>query len=531
MDGGARQEQMAKQVQQEVKEMARRRRGEHVVDITLGRASLPTASTGESIELTQTKTKGSRNLQCDILEADPGSQCDLMESYPRESMTLRQPDTVLFMFYIEKLLPFLFPFYNPSLLEGGKAWILELMIRRPLVRQAVLCQSFYFSLVWESGVDSAAWEKVLMQTQDAFLVLRKALQIINDSSIAEHLHGAARIMASIIQLQRFETAVLGFDNWRAHINAALALFRQLLDSPSAVETDPPRSRFNAVLRCLGPSSDSLSMQGTEVPAAEQAAFRFSSALIILDDIIASTVLQEPPKLYEYHQSLLKSIGDGDPCINLEAVIGVRNQVLLEIGEIATLDAWKQRCRAAGSLNNLELAQRATVIENSIVAHLIQLDADTNFTIDAQGSRSPLEAFASSSFQITKASARLGSSVTRVWAHAALAYLFIVVSGWQLNNTVLRHHVNQIVELLKRIMPPALLRTMVWPFCVAGCLAEPTQEAQFRAMVETLQPSVFGTVHKALRIMENVWRDRDMENVETRDLAMCFKIQGELVLLV
>lgn len=51
------------------------------------------------------------------------------------------------------------------------------------------------------------------------------------------------------------------------------------------------------------------------------------------------------------------------------------------------------------------------------------------------------------------------------------------------------------------------------------------------MVDVLQPpSIFGTVHKALEIMENVWRNRDTD-VANRDLATCFRTRGELVLLV
>jgi hypothetical protein len=52
------------------------------------------------------------------------------------------------------------------------------------------------------------------------------------------------------------------------------------------------------------------------------------------------------------------------------------------------------------------------------------------------------------------------------------------------------------------------------------------------MMEALQPpSVFGTVHKAFEIMEEVWRNREAGDVASRDLAMCFRSQGDLVLLV
>ena len=73
--------------------------------------------------------------------------------------------------------------------------------------------------------------------------------------------------------------------------------------------------------------------------------------------------------------------------------------------------------------------------------------------------------------------------------------------------------------------------MVLPYCVAGYLAGPGQETQFRGMVEALETSILGTAHKALEIMENVWRSRDAGDIAARDLATYFRSQGDLVLLV
>jgi hypothetical protein len=399
-----------------------------------------------------------------------------------------------------------------------------------LRRQAILCQSRYFFSLTQGTAD---WETVLTQTRDAFGMLRQSLQVIDGLAITDHLHGAVRIMASIMQVQRFEIAVLSFNNCQAHLNAALALFRQLLDSSGAVEPARPSSSFNAVITRLGPSSLILPDQcGGQVPSAEQAAFRFSSTLLILDDIIASTVLQEQPRLYEYHRCLLGNIDGTDPPVDLETAIGCQNWALLQIGEIAVLDAWKQRCKRAGNLDVMELVYRATAIKDSLEAHLMQLETGLVTNLSKEGS-SLLNLFTSDYGQQLITPASQSSLVTRVWAHAALIYLFVVVSGWQPASIDVRHHVGRIVELLTRqISPPALLRTMVWPFCVAGCLAEPAQEAHLRGMVEALQPpSVFGTVRKALEIMENVWRNRDAADTATRDLATCFRSQGDLVLLV
>jgi len=549
MDGGVKQEEMAKQVKREIKKKAHRRHGDRAVHISSHSVSVADTPTGELMVLPQEPPRDLTGPMSDLLKATADIHNDVMEPSSEastlcpqrgadcvhssqdacENKAFGRSDAVLFMFYLENLFPFLFPFYRPSLLQGGRAWILEMMMSSSVFRQTALCQSSYFFSLMRGTADcDVVWEKVLTQTRNAFGVLRRSLQYIEGSDIAEHLHGAVRIMASIMQVQRFEIAVLSFHNCKAHLNAALALFKQLLDSPGAVHPAGPSSSFNAVMRRLGPSSWILPTQCDQVPSAEQAAFRFSSALVILDDIIASTALQEQPRLYEYHRSLLGDIDSTDAPINLEVVVGCKNWALQHIGEIAVLDAWKQRCKRAGTLDVMELVHRATAIKESLVAHLTQLETDP--PIVPKESSSLLDVFTAENDQQSKTPAGQSSLVTRVWAHAALVYLFVVVSGWQPASVDVRYHVGRIVELLThQISPPALLRTMVWPFCVAGCLAEPAQEAHLRGMVEALQPaSVFGTVRKALEIMENVWRNRD---AATRDLATCFRSQGDLVLLV
>ncbi len=553
MDGGLKQEEMAERVKREVKEKAYSRRGgERAINISGDRLSFTEAATGEPKILPQ---KPPMDLAPPIFDppraisdahndqikpcpeaSTPSLQretdCTLTSKKLQKGIAFGRSDTILLMFYLEHLFPFLFPFYHPSLLQGGRAWILEMMISSPVVQQITLCQSsYFFSLAQGAANQDMVWEKVLTQTRDAFEVLRRSLQVIYNSNIKEHLHGAVRIMASIIQMQRFEIAVLSFNNCQAHLNAALTLFQQLLDSTGVTEQVGPSSSFNTVRSCLGLLSSVSPTQYAQIPSAEQAAFRFSSTLLILDDIIASTMLQEQPTLYEYHRNLLGAIDGTEPPINLEVAVGCQNWALLEIGEIAVLDAWKQRCKRAGNLNVIELVHRATAIKNSLEAHLTRLETDP--VVAPKKGSSLLDIFTADYGQQSKSPVSQTSLVTRVWAHAALVYLFVVVSGWQPASVDVRYHVGQIIELLThQISPSALLRTMVWPFCVAGCLAETAQEAHLRGMVEELQPpNVFGTMHKALEIMENVWRNRNAGDATNRDLATCFRSQGDLVLLV
>lgn len=552
MDAGMRQEEMTERLKREIKESAHRRRRERAVNISSDRTSTAESTTCGPIASLQKSPRALASPMCDRLKATPDIHINGIEPWleastievqgeanntlagkdARGSMAFGRSDTILFTFYLEHVFPFLFPFYRPSIFQGGRAWILEMMISSPVVRQATLCQSsYFFSLARGTVNHDRSWETVLTQTRNAFSMLRQALQVMNNSDIAEHLHGAVRIMTSIMQVQRFEIAMSSFNNCQGHLNAALALFKQLLNNSGAIEPAGPTSSFNAIISRLGPSSWILPAQCLEVPSAEQAAFRFSSALLIWDDIIASTVLQEQPKLYEYHHSILGNIDDTKPLIDLQAIVGCQNWAILQIGEIAVLDAWKQRCKRAGNLNVIDLVHRATAIKNSLEAYLTQLETDPGIGLKEDSSL--FAVFTADYNQQSNTPARQSSLVTSVWAHAALVYLFVVVSGWQPANVDVRYHVGRIVELLARqVSPPALLHTMVWPFCVAGCLAEPAQEAHLRGMVEAFQPpGVFGTVHKALEIMEKVWRNRDAEDAASRELAACFRSQGDLVLLV
>lgn len=550
MDSGAQQEEMAEEIKRQVKENAHRRRWERVVNgssnhiagsnndnktsfskntsMLVGDQS-PLLADSMDISANSTGTVSRDPNATTNISYQPRSEC--VFSLNKE-IPFSRSDNIFIMFYLENLVPFLFPFYRPSTLEGGRAWILEMMISSPVARQATLCQSSYFFSLTRNAFDRAhICETVAMKTREAFEILRRAIQVILDSDIKDHVHGAARIMASIMQLQRYEIAILSFENCQLHINASLAIFNQLLEHVGHVQDFGPSSSFNTIMNSLGPPSYITPTQTVAVPSTEQAAFRFASTLLILDDIVSSTVLQEEPRLYSYHQCLLGVSNTGESTIDLESVMGCQNWVLLEISETAALDAWKQRCKNAGDLDVISVVHRATIIKTSLETQLIRLESNRGtdrseekglfdfLTIERNPAASP------SSYQT--------ADVTRVWAHAALIYLSVVTSGCQPANSEVQYHVDKVIEILTReISPPSLLRTMVWPFCVAGCLSAPQKEGRFRELAERLQPiSAFGTVQRALEIMENVWRNRFSESTKGYDLSAWFRGLGDSILLV
>ncbi|CAH0045681.1 unnamed protein product [Clonostachys solani] len=523
MDGGAKQEEMMENLKREVKQKAPYRRVErpHVSGEKVFNTGFGEWSTGPQNMMPEQTQNGTYNGTDSHVSLSQGTGCGHLD----RSSLLDRSDSILTTFYLQSVLPFLFPFYRPPIARGGTAWILELMIRSPVVRQATLCQGcFFFCLAQGTDSREVICDTVFSQVREAFQSLERAIQAMNGSDIVENPHGTVQIMVSIVQMLHFEVAALTFENCGAHLNAALALFCQLFVRPCNVEPVGLRANFNTFMGRLGPSSYIPPAEHILIPSAEQDAFYFSTALLLFDDIIASTTLQKRPRLYQYHHSLLESTEGRVPVINLDEVMGCQNTTILQIGEIAVLDEWKKERQNAGKLDMIELTSRATRIKNILEGQIVRLDGEPTEGCKPGGNLLDLLApnYGASS------SRRL---VTLVWTHATLLYLLVVVSGWQPVSDEVQHHVSQIMDLLaNKQTPHTLLRPMVWPFCIAGCLAQPAQRAEIRRIVGALQPSiVFSTVRKALEVMENVWHSKD-EDVYL-DFSACFKAQGDMVLLV
>jgi hypothetical protein len=204
--------------------------------------------------------------------------------------------------------------------------------------------------------------------------------------------------------------------------------------------------------------------------------------------------------------------------------------MLQIGETAGLAAWKKSTKEAGQLDMMDLVARASAIKQALLDNLRCLDAATSApTTNRLGLFSTLH-----NDQLPPIVGGCTAFVTRVWAHAALLYLSVVVSGWQPGSTGIRENVVRslaLLEQLELIRAPELLRTMVWPFCIVGCLAEPAEECRVRAIADALVPHrLFGAARKALEIIENVWMRREELTDET-DFAACFRSLGHMALLV
>lgn len=430
------------------------------------------------------------------------------------------------MLYLDHFFPFLFPVYRPLLLEGGRGWVLQLIAENHALYHTTLCLSACFlsvamgaASVGHGTCELYALNELLNQASTSFESLQKELQDLHALSADDCLVRKACIMDSIVYLQRVETLISNSEHFLIHMNAAVELFKQIMNNDSAKAANRSH-KFDAVLRRLTRPFWSTVTLGRPW-SSDQAGFRFFSALLIVDDVVASTALNAAPRLREYHQDLLTIIDDTGPAINLEEFTGCQNWVMLQVAKVSALAAEKQIQKQAGTLDMMKLVDHAKGIRDVLVDVFTRLATTTSKPKEL----SILDAFAS--YNNSQVMSEDSTFVTRVWAHAALAYLSVVVSGWQPAHKDIRENVSRVLALLTQIRTPAMFRTMFWPFCLAGCLAEPWQREQVRDTVNRLYPQkLFGTVRKALEMMEAVWQNDAKADLESRDVAACFRSLGQ-----
>jgi hypothetical protein len=465
------------------------------------------------------------------------------------SQTVRPTPRVLpggfVSYYLDFFFPFLFPFYQPSMIEGGRTWLLEFMSEPDSMQKtAIALSSYLFSVVLDAADDGQAAckrigrDKLFDEMRNAFKSLSNEMSMLSQipAYAATRLSRFIRVLGISIHLQRFEIATQGFANSRVLLNFAIHYMIQMLDREVARSGLDMGACFFALMASLSPSPWPKPYDHFQIPSTEQVSLRFFLSLLVADDIIASTSFAEEPHLYAHHHSLLRGGPEQQAPVDLGAVIGCQNWVMLQIGEISALAAWKRRQTGMDGLA-LEVNRRANVIKETLNSRIQPAASFQNVTstVDVTKEPQPFDVFHVWQSQpltpITQ-----GRVTTQIWAHAAMIYLLATVRGLDLNQIEIRQHVAEVIELINhKLAAPHLLRTVAWPFCVAGCLARPEQEAVFRRHAQALQPpALFVTAWKAVEIMELVWKKRETaaaEELLDSDMADCFRGTGEILYLI
>lgn len=466
--------------------------------------------------------------------------------------------TITFLDYV---FPFIFPFYQPSVLEGGRSWLLALLrSNTAFFHSGMSLSAYFFTLILKGGerhqiCSQQIWNKLVAHVDTAVRAMQQDMEDLKRGQDGRTtIFQKGKTMESILQLLVLEHSMARTSDWNVHLSAAMAIFQEVFEEYGIGADGKPD--IVTVVRALGKPSWQKGNPERVVWHSGQGAFRFYTAFLIFTDIIASTSLESPPRLRNYHGIVITqendvpssssssssssgaTSGDATPTpsqppemIRMENFFGCQGWVLLTVADIAVLDAWKKETKIRGRFCYNELMEHGSLLHQRLQQGLARLERESfrkrPFDITSV-LRSYYRPDAAHQMRVDEQ-----ISATRIWALAATAYLSIVVTGWQAATRTTTSSIAVAMQLLYGISSPAVLRSLSWPFYVLGCLATKEQEQLFTHMASSMGPLLeFGTVGEAMRIMKRVWELRDTGglDMDTWDLAACSRVLGTQVLM-
>ncbi|KAI1119009.1 fungal-specific transcription factor domain-containing protein [Nemania sp. NC0429] len=467
------------------------------------------------------------------------------------------------MIYLDHVVPFLFPFYRPCLLQSSRGWMLVLLMKnRALFHTALSLANWLFAVVLDSmdgthgDCKLANWAELQAHQETAIQALQADIRALNERGVANAFRESISCLQSVVQLLEFEAAMADASSWPVHHDAAVVLFDELVThhASAADRAGAPTTPWASILDRIGGPYRRIPLgAGRQLLTSDQSAYQFYTAYLLWIDVIAATANGEVPRLRKHHAELLA----GDvPRVLLDEYVGCYSWAVLEVAEVARLAAWKREQQSNGSLSMVDLVKQLCVVRTRLLQRMETLSpppspsscssscpsaADHNrasniYDPSAHHPVTPYSGF--HEMHAMSLEAHRGSPAvdlhTRIWAQATITYLFVVASGLQPTLPEIRASVGATIDLFRALPSPLAVRTLVWPFAVTGCLCLKEQEPFFVGLVDAMGAmQVFGTVKEALRIMQVVWKLKDDQCIEPQmwDIATCFSLLGHRSLLI
>ena len=242
--------------------------------------------------------------------------------------------------------------------------------------------------------------------------------------------------------------------------------------------------------------------------------KFLLGSLVSFDIIASASTRSDQFFHLDHKLVLERAG-----IRLEDLFGCSNWAMILIFEISWLDQWKKDAKKANKLSISELTKRGRKLEQRLQEKLANM-----------------EHFSSTGSSLVRPPGMMhlppAIEMTKVYALSAVTYLHVVVAGARPELPEIIESVSRTVVAFQNLTDARLLRNLVWPFCISGCLASEGQYEYFRELVSSVgvTQSAMRTCLEALRLMEACWEGRK-DCSDNFDWASIMNKRGSHVLLM
>ncbi|EWZ00065.1 hypothetical protein FOYG_03976 [Fusarium oxysporum NRRL 32931] len=398
----------------------------------------------------------------------------------------------LIMYYLDHVFVWQFPYFQPRPSLGNRGWLLIFLSNGGSLSHAALALS---------TLHRDASQKKCSYSQEAFEFhskalreLRKLSQHTETETLLSDRTKLAEFIAASLTLISFEVFNGAEYDWVPHLDAVTAVLA--MHSPDALllTSSSPESTL--------PSPVNTSRDGD--PHQSQADFNFLVAEALWHDILACATTGRVPRI-PYRQWLE---GSG---LEMADLMGCYNWVMIAIGDLAHLQAWKKDMKQQGRLSVPELARRGQRIEKRLQDGITELKRTANAGASIRGSIPP------------------APWVSHIFALASLVLSSTIVSGpWALLPEV-KDAISESIIVL-RDWPQAIpLRGLVWPLYIIGCLAEPSLQGVFESLLSSVldESGGFGNSGTVIKLLKSSWAAPP--NCNHDGLELVFQTGGNVLL--
>ncbi|PVH82236.1 hypothetical protein DL98DRAFT_653303 [Cadophora sp. DSE1049] len=456
---------------------------------------------------------------------------DNADSPPRLELSswIKDHEANLIMHYLDHVFYIQFRFYVPSVAAGGRGWVLSLITKtKPLYHAALSLAAFHQQslMLQENGEWDESWDDDRLGLGELEkqhnLTLQEMQRFIQAHSVRSDrmavLDHNVQILACVVQLISFELFKGGASNWSVHLKAGCDLV--LMIHEQILKHD------------CGPLHHQQPTQGAQTSSPESNALRFFTGCIIWFDILSCVSTNTLPNLAAYHRRLLLGqTPETGRSIELHAVCGAQNWVMILIGEISALAhqnqkmSWRRVVDSDYNAQGFEAAARD--IETRLRSQYRRLHeelATLRRRHDGPPSHSLPEIYAHHTVLV----------VTSIFVSAAAIYLqTATIRSSDLTPSYVKSVLQDTINSMEMIPDHRIFRGLVWPLCVAGCMASAPEDQEFflaKAKGAVSDSRSFGNSGKALEVLERSWELQKQMGILV-DCSVVLKDLGTSVLLV
>ncbi|KIL87255.1 hypothetical protein FAVG1_09813 [Fusarium avenaceum] len=398
----------------------------------------------------------------------------------------------LIMYYLDHVFVWQFPYFRPQSCLGNRSWLLVFLTNGGSLSYAALALA---TLHREASYRSHVYNQEAFELHSkALRELRKLSQHTEAETLLGDLPKLAEFVAASLTLISFEVFNGAEYDWVPHLDAVTAVLA--MHSPEALLRTPSSLGYTSPY----PTSDGLG----DDPHQSQIGLNFLVAEALWHDILACATTGRVPRI-PYRQWLE---GTGLEMANL---MGCHNWVMVAIGDLAHLQAWKKEMRQQERLSVPELVRRGQRIDKRLQDGITELKQTAEVGGDIRGNMQP------------------APWVSHIFAIASLVLSSTIVSGPWAALPEVKDAISESVIVL-RDWPQAIpLRGLVWPLYIIGCMAEANLQGFFESLLSSVleESGGFGNSGTVIKLMKNCWAS--LPNCNDDGLELVFQTGGNVLL--